>query len=116
MIAAAVVVVLGIPVAALIGLLSLAARLQARREQLIARQIALTDAIHAALGPIVAPVVRRRRGGWLGVLPVPAGHPQIALMVEIAQAELGADAQIVLVRQEPAPPRARRPRAAAAAA
>jgi hypothetical protein len=37
-----------------------------------ARQIAVTDAIHAKLGAIVAPVVRRRRGGrWQLVIPVP---------------------------------------------
>jgi hypothetical protein len=37
-----------------------------------ARQIAVTDAVHAKLGAIVAPVVRRRLGGrWQLVIPVP---------------------------------------------
>jgi hypothetical protein len=97
MTALAIVVVLAIPVVGLIALLRLVSVLQARREQVISRQVALTDAIHAALGPVIAPVVRRGRGGWVGVLAVPVGHPQVGLMVEIAQAQLGPAAKIVLV-------------------
>lgn len=109
MTAVAILVVLVIPVTVLVGLLRLANVLEQRREQVVSRQIALTDAIHAAIGPLVAPVVRRgRHGAWVGVLAVPPGHPQIGLMVEIAQAELGADAEIVLVAQEPALARQRR--------
>ena len=85
----------------------LATALETRRQQVVARQIALTDAIHGALGPVVAPVVRRDRDGWIGVLPVPPGSPHVGLMVEIAQAELGPAAKILLVAQErpPAGPR-----------
>ena len=108
MAALAIVVVLAIPVAVLIALLRLANVMHARREQVIARQIALTDAIHRVLGPVVAPVVRRGRRGWIGVLPVASGHPHISLMVEIAQAELGPTAEIVLVAAEPYPTRAGR--------
>ncbi len=108
MTAAAIVIVLGIPVAALIVLLKLVTFLQRRREAVISRQVALTDAIHATLGPVVAPVVRRGRGGWVGVLPVPIGYPQIGLMVEIAQTSLGRDAEIVLVTQQPLRRAARR--------
>ena len=37
-----------------------------------ARQVAVTDAIHAELGAIVSPVVRRRLGGrWQLTIPVP---------------------------------------------
>jgi hypothetical protein len=100
MTALAIVVVLAVPVAGLLVLLRLATVLEQRREKVVAQQVALTDAIHAALGPVVAPVVRRRRGGWIGVLAVPVGHPQIGLMVEIAQAQLGPAAEIVLVAQE----------------
>jgi hypothetical protein len=103
MTAVAIVVVFAIPVAALLGLLRLATVLERRREQVIARQIALTDAIHGVMGPVVAPVVRRGRGGWVGVLAVPAGHPHLGLMVEITQAHLGPAAKIVLVMQEPTP-------------
>jgi hypothetical protein len=60
--------------------------------------------------------VRRGRRGWIGVLPVASGHPHINLMVEIAQAELGPTAQIVLVAPEPYPARPRRAPAPALAA
>lgn len=93
----AIVVVLAVPVAAVLGLLRLATVLERRREQVIAQQVALTDAIHGVMGPVVAPVVRRGRGGWVGLLAVPAGYPHIALLVEIAQAQLGPAAKIVLV-------------------
>jgi hypothetical protein len=109
MTAVAIVVVLALPVTVLVGLLRLANALEQRRAQAVARQIALTDAIHASLGPVVAPFVRRgRRGAWVGVLAVPPGHPQIGLMVEIARAELGPAAEIVLVTPEPFPTRPRR--------
>jgi hypothetical protein len=116
MTALAIVVVLAIPVAALIALLELATLRQRRREAVVSRQVALTDAIHATLGPVTAPVVRRRHGGWVGVLPVPIGYPQIGLMVEIAQASLGPDAEIVLVTQESQRPAPRRAAASAALA
>lgn len=102
MTALAIAVVLATPVVVLIALLRLVTVLEERRQQVISRQIALTDAIHNALGPIVAPIVRRGRGGWVAVLAVPTGHPDVGLMVEIAQAELGAAAEIVLLAQEPA--------------
>jgi hypothetical protein len=116
MTALAAVVVLAIPLAGLIALLRLATLLQERRAQVVSRQVALTDAIHAALGPVIAPVVRRGRGGWVGVLPVPLGHPDVRLMIEIAQAELGPTAEIVLVPQEPAPTHSRHAPAATALA
>jgi hypothetical protein len=109
MIALAITVVLAIPVAVLVALLRFANALEQRRGQVVSRQIALTDAIHAAIGPVVAPIVRRgRHGGWVGVLAIPTGHPDVGLMIEIAQAELGPAAEIVLVAQEPAPARQRR--------
>lgn len=114
MTALAIVVVLVIPVAALVVLLSAVNRIHARRAEQVARQIALTDAIHGVLGPIVAPVVRRGRRGWIGVLPVRAGEPHLTLMVAIAQAELGRSAEIVLVPVER--PAARPPRTPAPAA
>ena len=99
MTAMAIFLVLTVPIVALLGLLRLATVLERRREQVIARQVALTDAIHGVMGPVVAPVVRRGRGGWVGVLAVPAGHPHLGLMVAIAQAQLGPTAKIVV--QEP---------------
>lgn len=112
MTALAVVVVLVIPVAAVAGLLKLVDTRERRRLEVVSRQIAVTDAIHAAIGPVVAPLVRRgRRGAWIGVLAVPPGHPHLGLMVELAQGELGPDAEILLVAPEPAPA-PRRPGAA----
>ena len=111
----AVLVVLAIPVVALVMLLRLANALQARRQQAVAQQIALTDAIHGVLGPVVAPIVRRGRCGWIGVLAVPAGYADVALMIEIAQATLGPSAEIVLILQESQRPRERRVPAAVAA-
>jgi hypothetical protein len=105
MTALAIFSVLAIPVVALVVLLRLVDGHERRRREVVSRQITLTDAIHAALGPVVAPLVRRdRHGRWIGVLAVPAGYPHIGLMVEIAQAELGPAAEIVLLTQAPAPP------------
>jgi hypothetical protein len=117
MTALAVAIVLVIPVAVLIGLLQVATVLERRRGEVVARQIALSDAIHAELGPLVAPRVRRGRGGrWIAVLPVPPGQPQLELMIEIAQEMLGPAAEVVLVTQEPALERPHRRAAAPALA
>jgi hypothetical protein len=106
MVALDIVVVLVIPVAAVVGLLKLVDALERRRVEVVSRQIAVTDAIHGAIGPVVAPFVRRgRHGAWIAILAVPPGHPQTGLMVEIAQAELGPASEIVLVAQEPGPAR-----------
>jgi hypothetical protein len=108
MIAVAVLMLVVLPLAVFVGLLRLLDARQRRRADVVARQIALTDAIHAVLGPVVAPLVRRRRGGrWIAVLPVRPGDPELGVMVDIAQATLGAAAQIVLVEQEPVPARRR---------
>ena len=116
MTALAIVVVLMIPILALVTLLRLVNARQARREEVVARQIALTDAIHGVLGPVVAPVVRRGRRGWIGVLAVSTGDADVAVMVEIAQAELGPTAEIVLVPRDDRRPRERRRPAVAVAA
>ena len=60
------------PIALMAGaLLALERRARVRLAE-CARQIAVTDAVHAKLGAIVAPVVRRRLGGrWQLVIPVP---------------------------------------------
>ena len=111
MTALAIAVVLVIPVTVLVGLLQLANVRERRRAEVTARQIAVTDAIHATFGPIVAPVVRRgRHGRWIGVLPVLRGEPHVGAMVDIAQLQLGPAAEIVLVQPDlsPAPQRSGR--------
>jgi hypothetical protein len=61
-------------------LLRLAERTQRRRDERIARQIELTDAIHRELGAIVAPTVEKRRGGGLAVrMTVPFDRPELVV-------------------------------------
>ena len=93
----ALLVVMALPIAALVGLLRLANVLEARRAEVIARQIALTDAIHSVLGGVVAPVVRRGRAGrWIATLPLAPDQRDIERLVEISRATLGASAHVVL--------------------
>jgi len=61
----AIMVVLA-PFMAVWGLLALTRGIESRRERRVARQIALTDAIHRELGAAAAPDVRRRLSGeWI---------------------------------------------------
>jgi hypothetical protein len=94
MTALAVVLVLGVPVALLVGLLKLVDALQRRREAVIARQIEVTDAIHREFGAIVAPIVRRARGGWRVTLPMDPGRPGAARVVDLAARTLGTTATV----------------------
>ena len=48
----------------------------------IARQIAVTDAVHAELGAVVSPVVRRKLGrGWRLTIPVPLDRSDTVMRV-----------------------------------
>jgi hypothetical protein len=60
-----------VPVAFVVALLKIVARRRQQRLGEIARQIAVTDAIHAELGAVVAPTVRRLGNGWRLAIPVP---------------------------------------------
>jgi len=67
-----------IPLVAIGMLLRLAERTQEKRDERIARQIEVTDAIHRELGAVVAPIVEKRRGGGLVVrMAVPFDHPEL---------------------------------------
>jgi len=83
------------PFAVIVGLLRLADRMAGRRDARFARQIELTDAIHRELGAIVAPTVRRRRGGgWLISMAVPFDPPgAIATVLRITDERFGAEAR-----------------------
>jgi hypothetical protein len=83
------------PFAVIVGLLRLADRTAERRDARYARQIELTDAIHRELGAIVAPTVRRRRGGgWLISLAVPLDPPgTIATVLRITDERFGAESR-----------------------
>lgn len=103
------------PIAALAGFLFLAERRQGRRRDEILRQIALTDALHARLGALVAPVVRWRQRAWQVAVAVPFEEPAVVATVLGTVAELFGRVryEVVLSRQAPAVPMSRAPRRAA---
>ena len=70
-----------------------AARLRQRREAAAVRQIALTDAIHSQLGPIVSPVVSKPlRGPWQIRIAVPLTRPLVAgRLLTVVQQALASD-------------------------
>jgi hypothetical protein len=92
MTALVVLVVAVVPTLALVALLGLVDRAQRARSEVIARQVAVTDAIHRELGAIVAPTVtRRRRGAWQVLIAVPFERPAaVASVVAIAHRALAA--------------------------
>ena len=93
------VVVVGLPWVVLIASFKLVDRLQRRRDDLIARQIAVTDAIHREFGAVVAPTLRRARGGWRVTLPMDPRHPDTARIMEVAASTLGStvNAEVAVV-------------------
>jgi len=115
MIALAGLAALVIPMAVLAALLLVVEARQRRRDAVVARQIAVTDAIHAELGAIVAPFVRRRRGGWRVELPMLAEQPGAVQVVAIAARVLGAarPVEVAIVPPAGTRPAQKRPRTAA---
>ena len=106
----AVLVVLVLPVAALVTLLKIVDAVQRRRDTRIARQIEVTDAIHREFGAIVAPFVRRARGGWRVTLPMDPRHPDAARVVELVALTLGPTVSVeVAVAAAPSTTRRRPP-------
>ncbi len=79
--------------AAWFGLLGLAAHVQRARGERVARQIAVTDAIHRELGAIVAPFVRRRgRNAWEIAMAAPLDRPlAVGRILAIAYDALAAE-------------------------
>jgi hypothetical protein len=74
----AVVVLVAGPALALAGLLALVTRVQRSRTRVIEQQIALTDAIHAELGAVAAPVVVKPMfGPWRVTFIVPFTRPAL---------------------------------------
>jgi len=103
------------PLAALAALVMLIERRHQRRQAEILRQIALTDALHARLGALVAPVVRRRHRAWQVAVAVPFERPAIvAAVLATVQGMFGqVRYEVVLNRQAPAAPLPQAPRPAA---
>jgi hypothetical protein len=108
-----VLAVVALPLGALLALLKAVDLVEHRRAAVVARQIEVTDAIHREFGPIVAPTVRRARGGWRVVLPMYAGHPATARVVELAALTFGPDVtvEVAVVAPYTARPRLRPPAA-----
>jgi hypothetical protein len=69
------VLIAALPFAAVVVLLAWTGRRERVRQDVCARQIALTDRIHARLGAVVAPVVRYRRRTWQVSMAVPFESP-----------------------------------------
>ena len=104
-----VLVIAVVPTLALVALMGLVDRAQRARREVVARQVAVTDAIHRDLGAIVAPTVTRRvRGPWQVRIAVPFEREEaVGRIVAIAHRTLSAfdradpnGVRIVLVRQE----------------
>ena len=100
------------PLVAVVGFALLMERRQARRRHEVREQIALTDALHARLGALVAPVVRRRGRAWQVAVAVPFERPAaLATVLATVDAMFGpARYEVVLSRQTPAGPAAPAPR------
>jgi len=74
----AVLMLLAVPAAALGVVLAIITRVQRARTRVIEQQIALTDAIHAELGAVAAPVVAKPMfGPWRVTFAVPFGRPAL---------------------------------------
>lgn len=103
-----------IPILSVAALLELTAWRERRRQAVIARQIALTDAIAHEVGAVVAPVVKKPLlGPWEVRMAVPFTRPTtVGTVLSIAHRVLSfaerrsGRYQIVLTPQEEAPQRA----------
>jgi hypothetical protein len=107
------VLMLAAPLVALLALAALVDRRRARRHDAVARQIAVTDALHRRFGAVVAPVVRQRGRGWEIAVAVPFERPAVVAGVLTSADEVFGRAPYEVVLQRQAPPvpapRSRRP-------
>ena len=100
------VLVLSAPFVTLATVLLVIERRQRRRTDEIRRQIALTDALHARLGALVAPVVRRKSRAWQVVIAVPLGRPAvITAVLQVVDQTFGRGAYEVVLRRQASPAR-----------
>jgi hypothetical protein len=88
----AVLILVALPAVALGAVLALITRVQRSRTRVIEQQIALTDAIHAELGAVAAPVVVKPIfGPWRVTFAVPFARPAlIEQLIVITTRVLGA--------------------------
>src|SRR2546421_9596175 len=89
----AVLAVLLVPVALIAAPLVLAEAWQRRRARIIARQIRLTDAVHAEMGAVVAPLVEKPAfRPWRVVFPIHGERaPELGRLITIADRVVGAE-------------------------
>jgi hypothetical protein len=103
--------VLLLPAAVLVGVLLVVEQRQRAREDVVARQIILTDAIHAELGAVVAPVVEKRAfQPWRVVIALPEERVrEMAKLIAITERVFSNrmatsdDVDIVFTRRASAP-------------
>ena len=109
------------PFAAIVAAVMLVERRDRRRRDAIARQIALTNAIHERFGAIVAPTVEHGfRDRWQIVIPVPISRTDIApALLALAEQAVPPAARrspktfrVIFTPQAEAPARARHAAAA----
>ena len=95
------ILMLSLPLVTVVALVALVERRRTRRRAEVARQIALTDALHARLGAAVAPFVRRRRRRWEIAVAVPFERPVVVSGVLATVDEMfgGATYEVVLSPQ-----------------
>jgi hypothetical protein len=104
---AMLVAVVLLPASLVAALLLAAGRMERARDARIARQVAVTDAIHRELGAVVAPVVKRRHGRDRVEIAVPFESPaivgRVAAIAHRAMLRTGGSRgiEIVLAAQEP---------------
>ncbi len=104
-----VLVVVMLPATLTTALLLLAGWRERARERAVVRQIAVTEAIDAELGAIVAPFVKRRfGGGWRLEVAVPFEEPAlVGRVVALAHAAMqrtdphASPLEVVLTAQTP---------------
>jgi hypothetical protein len=94
----------GSPFVLMGSLLVLRNRRERRREATVTRQIALTNALHARLGAVVAPVIRRRGSRWQVAIAVPLDRPAVVACVvgivdQFFAGSESADYEMVLSQQ-----------------
>ena len=111
LIAVGIIAVFLAPAALLVGVMLAVEARQRSRADLAARQIMLTDAVHAELGAIVSPVVEKRAfQPWRVVFALPEGRVrEMARLMAITDRVLGArltpsdELHIVFTRSTQAP-------------
>ena len=97
-----IVIVVLVPAATVLALVTLARRVERGRTEAVTRQIQLTDAIHRELGAVVAPFVTRgRRGRWRVSMAVPLDRPAlVGAVLDVVRGAFPGRFDLVLTPRE----------------